>query len=74
VIGVDMMPEMLERARRNAADSVHRNVEFREGRIEALPVEDESVDVVISNCVINLVPKKALCSGKWRGFCDPEGG
>jgi arsenite methyltransferase len=59
VIGVDMTPEMLERARRNAEAAGHRNVEFREGQIEALPVEDASVDVVISNCVINLVPDKA---------------
>ena len=59
VIGVDMTPEMLERARRNAAAGGYRNVEFRAGRIEALPVEDASVDVVISNCVINLVPDKA---------------
>jgi arsenite methyltransferase len=59
VIGVDMTPEMLERARQNAAAAGHTNVEFRAGRIEALPVEDESVDVVISNCVINLVPDKA---------------
>ena len=59
VIGVDMTPEMLERARRNAASGGYQNVEFREGRIEVLPVEDSSVDVVISNCVINLVPDKA---------------
>ncbi len=59
VIGVDMTPEMLERARRNAAAAGYRNVEFRAGRIEALPVEDASVDAVISNCVINLVPDKA---------------
>ena len=59
VIGVDMTPEMLERARRNAAAGGHVNTEFREGHIEALPVEDASVDVVISNCVINLVPDKA---------------
>ena len=59
VIGVDMTPEMLERARRNAAKGGYQNVEFREGRIESLPVEDKSVDVVISNCVINLVPDKA---------------
>ena len=59
VIGVDMTPEMLARARRNAAQAGHRNVEFREGRIEALPVADGAVDVVISNCVINLVPDKA---------------
>jgi arsenite methyltransferase len=59
VIGVDMTPEMLERARRNAAGGGFANVDFREGRIEALPVDDGSVDLVISNCVINLVPDKA---------------
>jgi SAM-dependent methyltransferase len=59
VIGVDMTPEMLDRARRNAEVAARHNVEFREGRIEALPVADASVDVVISNCVINLVPDKA---------------
>jgi SAM-dependent methyltransferase len=58
VIGVDMTPEMLERARRNAQASGYANVEFREGLIERLPVADSSVDVVISNCVINLVPDK----------------
>lgn len=57
VIGVDMTPEMLVRARRAAARKP--NVEFREGRLEALPVEDASVDAVTSNCVINLVPDKA---------------
>jgi arsenite methyltransferase len=57
VIGIDMTPEMLARARRAAAD--HPNVEFREGRLEALPVGDASVDAVTSNCVINLVPDKA---------------
>lgn len=59
VIGVDMTPEMLARARRNAQAAGYRNVEFHEGNIEALPVADGSVDVVISNCVINLVPDKA---------------
>lgn len=59
VIGVDMTPEMLERARHNAVTGGYRKVEFRAGRIEALPVEDNSIDVVISNCVINLVPDKA---------------
>jgi arsenite methyltransferase len=58
VIGVDMTPEMLERARANAAKLHAPNVEFREGHIEALPVEDGTVDVVISNCVINLSPDK----------------
>ena len=59
VIGVDMTPEMIEKARENAARGGFETVEFREGTIEALPVDDESVDAVISNCVINLVPDKA---------------
>ena len=54
-----MTPQMLERARKNAASVGHRNVEFREGRLEALPVDDATVDAVTSNCVINLVPDKA---------------
>jgi len=58
VIGVDMTPEMLEKARKNAASSGVGNVEFRLGEIEHLPVSDNSVDVVISNCVINLSPDK----------------
>jgi SAM-dependent methyltransferase len=58
VIGVDMTPEMLERARRNAVSGGYTNVEFREGVIEKLPLADASVDVVISNCVINLAPDK----------------
>jgi len=59
VIGVDMTPEMLERAEANAARAGLANVEFRHGLIEDLPVEDATVDVVISNCVINLAPEKA---------------
>jgi len=59
VIGVDMTPEMLARARRNAAAGGFGNVEFRLGEIEHLPVADESVDAIISNCVVNLVPNKA---------------
>lgn len=58
VIGVDFTPEMIERARRNAAMLGYANVEFRLGEIENLPVESGSVDVVISNCVLNLVPDK----------------
>jgi SAM-dependent methyltransferase len=58
VIGVDMTPEMLEKARVNAAKGNYTNVEFRLGEIEKLPVEDNSVDVIISNCVINLSPEK----------------
>ena len=67
VIGVDMTPEMLTRARRNAATYRERtgldNVEFRLGEIENLPVADGSVDVVISNCVLNLSPEKGRV---WR--------
>ncbi len=59
VIGVDMTPEMLDAARRNARQGGHTNVEFRLGEIENLPAADNSVDIVISNCVINLVPDKA---------------
>jgi SAM-dependent methyltransferase len=59
VIGVDMTPEMLERARANAARSGHANVDFRLGEIEHLPVADASVDLVVSNCVINLSPDKS---------------
>jgi len=58
VIGIDMTPEMLDKARRNAAKAKYMNVEFRLGEIENLPVADDSVDVVISNCVINLVLNK----------------
>jgi arsenite methyltransferase len=58
VIGVDMTPEMLRKARQNAKKAGYTNVEFRHGEIEKLPVEDTSVDVVISNCVINLSPDK----------------
>jgi SAM-dependent methyltransferase len=58
VIGVDMTEEMIERATANAARAGAENVEFRHGRLEALPVEDASIDAVTSNCVINLVPDK----------------
>ncbi len=58
VIGVDMTPEMVDRARRNAEKGSYENVEFRLGEIENLPLADQSVDVVISNCVINLSPEK----------------
>jgi len=58
VIGVDMTPEMIEKARANARKGNYSNVEFRLGEIENLPVEDNSVDAVISNCVINLSPEK----------------
>ena len=58
VIGVDMTPEMIEKARENAKNEKYKNVEFRLGEIEKLPVKDNSVDVIISNCVINLSEDK----------------
>jgi arsenite methyltransferase len=58
VIGVDMSPEMLDRARENVRKSGAKNIEFRLGEIENLPVADDSVDVIISNCVINLSTDK----------------
>ena len=64
VIGVDMTDAMLEKARENARKAGYVNVEFRKGYIEQLPLEDESVDVILSNCVINLSPEKH------RVYCD----
>ncbi|EIJ42074.1 methylase involved in ubiquinone/menaquinone biosynthesis [Beggiatoa alba B18LD] len=58
VIGIDMTPEMLASARQYAKQGNYHNVEFRQGDIEALPVEDNSIDVIISNCVINLATDK----------------
>ena len=59
VLGVDMTPEMVERARENARQNDAENVSFRLGEIEHLPVADRTVDVIISNCVINLSPNKS---------------
>ena len=58
VIGVDMTPEMVEKAKKNAKKTGVTNVDFRLGQIESLPVDSETVDVIISNCVINLSPEK----------------
>jgi ubiquinone/menaquinone biosynthesis C-methylase UbiE len=58
VIGVDMTPAMISKARENADQGGYHNVEFRLGEIENLPLADHSVDVIISNCVINLSPDK----------------
>ncbi|MBN1255364.1 MAG: arsenite methyltransferase [Deltaproteobacteria bacterium] len=58
VIGVDMTPEMIDKARENARKGNYKNVEFRLGEIENIPAADSSVDCVISNCVINLAPEK----------------
>jgi SAM-dependent methyltransferase len=67
VIGVDMTPEMVSKARRNAEHGQFHNVEFRLGEIEHLPLADASVDVIISNCVINLSPDKPrVFAEAWR--------
>ncbi len=69
VIGVDMTPEMIEKARENARKSNYENIEFRLGEIENIPVADNSVDADISNCVINLSPdKKQVFKETFRGL------
>lgn len=73
VIGVDMTPEMVEKAQANARKYGYLNVEFRHGDIEALPVEDSSVDVIISNCVINLAPDKEKVFREAFRVLKPEG-
>jgi SAM-dependent methyltransferase len=73
VIGVDMTPEMIEKARENAQMSNCANVEFRLGEIENLPAADNSVDVVISNCVINLSPDKKRVFGEAFRVLKPGG-
>ena len=73
VIGVDMTPEMLAKARANAEKGGHTNVEFREGEIENLPVDSNSVDVVISNCVINLSPDKEAVFREIHRVLKPGG-
>jgi SAM-dependent methyltransferase len=72
-IGVDMTDEMLSLARRNAADARATNVEFRKGTIEALPLDDASVDVVISNCVINLASDKSAVFAEIARVLRPGG-
>ena len=73
VIGLDMTPEMIQRARENAAKHGILNVEFRQGDIEAMPVDDASVDVVISNCVINLAPDKKRVYSEMSRVLRPGG-
>jgi ubiquinone/menaquinone biosynthesis C-methylase UbiE len=73
VIGVDMTPAMLDRARANAAKIGASHVEFREGRLEALPVESSSIDAVTSNCVINLVPDKRAVFAEIARVLRPGG-
>jgi SAM-dependent methyltransferase len=71
--GVDFLPEMLDRARINAADAGVTNVEFLKGMIEDLPLPDASVDVVISNCVINLAPDKTPVFAEIARVLRPRG-
>jgi arsenite methyltransferase len=71
--GVDFTPEMLELARRNATEAGATNVEFLEGRIDAVPLPDRSVDVVISNCVINLAVDKAAVFAEMHRVLRPGG-
>jgi len=73
VVGVDMTPEMIERARANAAALGYTNVDFLLGDIEALPLDDASVDVVVSNCVLNLVPDKPRAFAEMRRVLRPGG-
>jgi ubiquinone/menaquinone biosynthesis C-methylase UbiE len=73
VIGVDMTEEMVEKAEKIARDYGYRNVEFRLGEIENLPVEDKSVDAIISNCVINLSPDKSKVFREAYRVLKPEG-
>jgi arsenite methyltransferase len=73
VIGVDMTPEMLVRANANRATLGLTNVEFRQGQIEALPVADSTIDIIMSNCVINLAPDKAAVFGEAYRVLKPGG-
>jgi arsenite methyltransferase len=73
VIGVDVTKEMVERAEAIASKNGYRNVEFRLGEIESLPVEDETVDVIISNCVVNLAPDKLKVFQEAYRVLKPDG-
>ncbi len=73
VIGVDMTPDMLKRARKNAEKGGYTNVEFRQGEIEDMPVDNGSVDVIISNCVINLSPDKQTVFNEAFRVLSPGG-
>jgi SAM-dependent methyltransferase len=71
--GVDFTPEMLELARRNATEAEATNVEFLEGRIDAVPLPDASVDVIISNCVVNLAVDKSAVFTEMHRLLRPGG-
>ena len=73
VIGIDMTPEMIDRAKKNAESLGVDNVDFRPGEIEHLPVPEETADVVISNCVINLSPDKKAVYREMHRVLKPGG-
>jgi arsenite methyltransferase len=73
IIGVDMTPDMLDKARENCKKGGYNNVEFRLGEIENLPVADNSIDIIISNCVINLAPDKKRVFGESFRVLKPGG-
>ncbi|UTA66437.1 arsenite methyltransferase [Emticicia sp. 21SJ11W-3] len=73
VIGIDFTPAMIEKARINAAKLNYTNVEFRQGDIEDIPLRDNRADVVVSNCVLNLVPNKAAVFAEIKRILKPGG-
>lgn len=73
IIGIDFTPEMIQKARSNAEKLGYNNVEFREGDIDDMPVNDEIADVVVSNCVLNLVPDKPKVIGEIFRVLKPGG-
>jgi len=73
VIGIDMTPDMLALAKQNAQKAQASNVEFRQGFLEDIPVADGTVDVILSNCVINLSPDKALVFKEMQRILKPGG-
>lgn len=73
IIGIDMTDAMIVKARANAARLGYRNVEFRLGEIEAIPVADDTADVVVSNCVMNLVPDKKKAFAETYRIIKPGG-
>lgn len=73
VIGVDMTEEMVENALKNAEEGKYENVEFKLGEIENLPIENDSIDVIISNCVINLTPDKLIAYKEAFRVLKPNG-
>jgi arsenite methyltransferase len=73
VIGIDMTEEMVTKAKATASEHDYRNVEFRLGEIENLPIEDETVDVIISNCVVNLAPDKLKVFQEAHRVLKPNG-